>query len=78
MEGGPVAAWFSVLTDVHLLLENGVLEEEGQQTGREVNVRVPCQEQELWVYIGGLQLVKPQCNNAAHWNGQKASPRAFC
>ena len=45
--GGPVAAWFSVLTDVHLFPENGVLEEGGQQTGSEVNVRVPCQEQEL-------------------------------
>ena len=65
MEGGPVAAWFSVLTDVHLLLENGVLEEEGQQTGREVNVRVPCQEQELWVHRRGTAGQTPmyQCSS---------------
>ena len=50
--GGPVAAWFSVLTDVHLFPVNGVLEEGGQQTGSEVNVRVPCQEQELGTQEG--------------------------
>lgn len=42
MEGGGTAAsQLSVLTDVHLLLRNGVLEEQGQQTGSEVNVRFP-------------------------------------
>lgn len=44
------AASFFVLADVHLLPENGVLEAQGQQTGSEVNVRFPCQEQDLWVH----------------------------
>ena len=71
--GGPVTAWFSVLTDVHLLPENGVLEERGQQTGREVNVRVPCQEQELWV----RRVTAGQTSMQRTGMVRKASPRVF-
>lgn len=71
--GGPVTAWFSVLTDVHLLPENGVLQERGQQTGSEVNVRVHARNRNSG-YIG-LHLVRPRCN-ALEWL-ERLVPESF-